>query len=464
MPYSAISELPDQIRELPAQRQRQWMAVWNSSYAACMKDEFSKASDCESEAFAKANGVIKGAEMGDQAWAVEQPFFVFMDAAKAFHAADFSQPMWIPFLPKPGKYQHPRYGEINVTSESNQMMVDSVKNNVYQENIPMDAEHETKLSGAVGWIKDMRLNEDGSADAFIEWTDRGVQLLAGGRFKYVSPEWFDAWRDPATSTVHRNVVAGGAITTRPFFKEKVLRALVASEDGDQILIDKEAFAEMKTCASCGKEFQGEGTMCAACADKKMTEDKNVPDPKDQPTLTLSEVETKIKEATEAVTAQFTEKISELTTKVEAAETLAASEKTAREAATTELASMKSADRKRRFSDLVAGRGGSNDGAPWAGDAEKNVAILEKMAETFGEDSDDFKAYIENQNAIAEQLKTALFTEHGTAARGGAQSDPERRLEELTKARMASDTTLTHAKAYAEVLASEEGQKLYSQIA
>jgi hypothetical protein len=522
MPYSAISELPDYIRKKPESTQRQWMAVWNSSYSACMKDG-GGASDCESGAFSRANGVIKGAEEAelddvtltalvtsehlrlekadsrvsyraasgsdkpcsscrfynsndlscsvvegaiDPTWACDlwteqmagnalpaasiddevgldwseveesSPFQVFV--AHAFATDDYSSPQWIPFLPTPGKYQHPTYGEINITKDFNTALVASVRDRIYQDNIPLDVEHETKLSGAVAWIKDMRVNANGSADAYVEWTDRGRALLKGGQFKYISPEWFSRWRDPASGKVHLNVIAGGAITTRPFFKEKVLRALVASETGAQIIE----------------------------SDK---EDISVPDP--TPTLTptppesytAAEVDEKIKSAQEEAAASFKEQMAGMATQLEAAEALAASEKTARETLATQLSEIQKANRHNKFVELVAGRGGSNDGAPWAGDAEKHVAFLEKLAEQFGEDNEVVVTYTEQQTAIAQQLaQSDAFKELGSSAR--AVSDPEKQLDALTKSHQAANPNLSFSEAQAAVLKTAEGVRLYEQMA
>lgn len=140
-------------------------------------------------------------------------------------------PSWIPVLPKPGSYRHPRYGQIDLTSERNAHFIDNFNQQVYQADIPIDAEHETKLSGALGYYRELRQNADGSVDARVEYTPRGQQLVSSGQFRYFSPELYDEWEDPATGSVHRDVLIGGAFTTRPFFKDPSLRPLplVASE-------------------------------------------------------------------------------------------------------------------------------------------------------------------------------------------------------------------------------------------
>src|SRR5690606_19362004 len=49
------------------------------------------------------------------------------------------------------------------------------------------------------------------------------------RFGYVSPEWYETWKEPTTGTVYQDVAIGAALTNRPFFK--TLRPLIASERG-----------------------------------------------------------------------------------------------------------------------------------------------------------------------------------------------------------------------------------------
>jgi hypothetical protein len=585
MPYESVDDLPDYIKSKPAKTQRQWMAVWNSSYAACMKDG-GGAAKCEGAAFARANGVIKGAEdsrtiiasdlsfdqvrellyaalhedeppilnpavvydcwvrdvyddycivskdnkLYKRAYVVsedkavlgapipvvehrayipvpatsamysEAPFQVFIKTS-IFDEDDFSKPQWIPFLPKPGKFTHPLYGEVIITAERNQELVDSVKNKVYQENIPLDIEHESKLSGAVGWIQDMRLNDDESGDAYVEWTDRGRALLKGGQFKYISPEWFPSWRDPVSGVVHQNVIAGGALTTRPFFKERVLRALVASEGGTEIIPGVEDFADgfrdfspeqrdemaksgvampdgsypipdedalSRAIQSIGRATNRAAVMAHIKKRAKalgktdvLPEDwsekeRHVAD-NEEKTYTAIEVDDKIKEATQP----FTEQMTALQGQLAEAQALAASEKTAREAIEGRLAESEKAERLRKFTDLIAGRGGESDGAPWAGDPEKHVAILERLTSQFGPNDEVVESYIEQQTAAAKQFKEAgLFKEFGTSA--PAISDPEKKLDSLAKAHAEKTPGMTFQQAYAEVLQTEEGKRLYGE--
>lgn len=383
----------------------------------------------------------------------EPSFRVFMEVSQAFGAGqDFSKPAWIPFLPVPGRYDHALYGEIIITPDSNRELVDSVKAHVYQTHIPIDAEHETKLSGAVGWLNDMRMNADGSADAFVEWTPRGQQLLADGAFKYVSPEWYSEWLEVATGKVHQNVVAGGAITTRPFFKEKVLRALVATEAGGTVIrkSDKEdtQVPDDKKTTAAAETPPADG---APKEPVKATEASDVT--KTAKTFSEAEVQalvaqTKADAITEASQA-YADQLKVVSDKADAS--------------TTALAEITKADRKRRFTEMVSGRGGQDDGAPWAGDAESHLSMLESLSEQFGEGEDSVTTkYIENQRAVAAQIKdSAVFKEFGSSASTDS-TDPDARLDALAKARQASDPSLNYAKAYNEILTTPEGSRLYNQ--
>lgn len=54
MPYTMAS-LPDNVKRLSEQKQRQWLSVWNSAFSRCEKDG---EGDCEASAFRQANGVV----------------------------------------------------------------------------------------------------------------------------------------------------------------------------------------------------------------------------------------------------------------------------------------------------------------------------------------------------------------------------------------------------------------------
>src|SRR5579884_3549329 len=152
-------------------------------------------------------------------------------------------PSWIPFLPPTGQL-----GSIAFNRERNREFVENFKRRVYQKHIPINAEHQTKLSGALGYIADMRLNDDGSADALMDWTERGRRLVEDGAFKYVSPEVYATWTDPATGRRFNNVIIGGALTNHPKFKSLTLEEHTMSTVTAEVLVkrattDPKAYAE-----------------------------------------------------------------------------------------------------------------------------------------------------------------------------------------------------------------------------
>lgn len=316
-------------------------------------------------------------------------------------------PEWIPFLPKPGTYAHPRYGDITITRERNARFVKNYKDGVYQDRLPIDAEHETKLSGAVGWVADMRQNDDGSADAKAEWTDRGRSFFQADRFRYFSPEWYDVWEDPATRIQHRDVAIGGALTTRPFFKAPALRPLFASEQ--RIIV---------------------------------TEGDTMPEQNTQSFAELQEQLNALKQENAALKS--------------ASETTATANKQLAE----QITKMQTDARTQRFTALIRGTGDSAHPHRWFGEVAQHVTVLESFAQAFGEDSPQFKAYVTQQQAVAAQIATSdAFRELGSDASGRPESawtQIERKASELR----AADPDLSIEQATAKAL--EQNPSLYRQ--
>lgn len=308
---------------------------------------------------------------------------------RLFNEHEFAEPPdWVPCLPKPGTFTHPSYGEISVTPDRNQRFVQNFKAGVYQSKLPVDAEHQLKTSGAVGWIADMRLNEDGSADAQVEWTDRGQSLIKADRYKYVSPEWYDKWTAPDTGSEYNDVLIGLALTTRPFFKEKALRPLVASERGlyttDEQVSNLATVIYLNQFSVIQREVE------------EMAEDKNA---KEQPQVTAVQF-TELQQKFSELEQRFAEAEAKRTEAVAAAQQYRESLDKANE----RVAALESSAQRKRFGEL------STD---WFGKSEDNVNMLVKLAQAFGEESAEFAAYVTQQSAVAEQVKQSnLFSEIG----------------------------------------------------
>lgn len=316
---------------------------------------------------------------------------------RMFLPARFSEaPEWIPYLPIPGQYKHPRLGNLDCSAERLGRFVENFNAHVYQERVPLDAEHETKVSGAVGWLTELRQNENGSVDAKVEWTERGRQLLAEDRFRYVSAEWYDTWTSPL-GEVFTDVIIGGAITTRPFFKESVLRPLAASEPTPT-----------------------EGSM----TDQKDATQATEP-------VALAELQTQLAE--------------------EKAARLAEVDKSAK--LTEEVRTMQAQGRRARFTEEVRGKSDANN-ILWFGETSAHVAHLEKLAVAFGEDSAEVKHYIDTNRASAQRVMASdAFKSKGSDARPEA-STAMGEIEALAAKLREADPKLTKEAAFASVVASE----------
>ncbi len=82
--------------------------------------------------------------------------------------------------------------------------------------LPFDMEHATEIKGPKGeeapayaWIDALRVNDDGSIDAHIEWTADGEAIVRGKKYRYYSPAFFNT----ADAQVTRLSSAG--LTNKP---------------------------------------------------------------------------------------------------------------------------------------------------------------------------------------------------------------------------------------------------------
>ncbi len=103
------------------------------------------------------------------------------------------------------------------------------------------------------------------------------------------------------------------------------------------------------------------------------------------------------------------------------------------------------------------------------DVAKELKHLGKVDDVAGEltvlkrntDEPTWKAYIERQRGIANQLKdSVLFKEMGTGDGEGAKG--EDKLVVLAKAAQKTDPKLTYEQAYSQVLKTDEGQAAYKE--
>src|SRR5215217_1668458 len=136
-------------------------------------------------------------------------------------SADVQIPDVIQVVPV-GKWDHPAYGEMEITSAHIAEFVRNFKDKVRLA-IPITQGHDNGMSGgelpAVGWFTDVEDRGVNGLWCGVRWTDEGVQLLQQRAFKYFSPEFYQDYEDPETRTKHGHVLVGGALTNKPYFKE-----------------------------------------------------------------------------------------------------------------------------------------------------------------------------------------------------------------------------------------------------
>lgn len=345
-----------------------------------------------------------------------QPWRLFIQSAPV-RAAE--PPATIPLLPKPGRYQHPAWGVIELTPERIANFVANINAKVYQDKIPIDAEHETKLSGAVGYFSAAVVNDDGSADAVVEWTDRGKALLEADAYQYVSPEWYEAWTDPAPGgATYRDVVIGLALTNNPFFKDKALRPLVARE----------------------------GTLYAPQATKEVgahvTESIFLPL---QPVAGKDRNVSDAQQMSEEVARQFTELNAKLAAETEARQAAESAAQTFAD----RIAKIEQAALVKSFVDEVRGRSDAND-IPYVGDVQYHVETLEALP------VERRAAYMERERAIAKAARAeaaGLFRELGSDAHAPADT-AEQAVATRAKA-IAAAEGITPEQAYVKAMSEPD---------
>lgn len=162
---------------------------------------------------------------------------VFQVDLRTFNEGE-DMPKEIQVLPV-GKWNHPSYGPIIITKEDIKIFKENFDKGIRRD-IPITEGHESfDEKPAVGWFVELIDKEDDGLFATVEWTEKGKTLLSDKAYKYFSPEFYSEYEDPETREIHENVLVGGALTNKPYFKE--LEAVVLSE---KVINNKLNFSDM----------------------------------------------------------------------------------------------------------------------------------------------------------------------------------------------------------------------------
>jgi DNA repair exonuclease SbcCD ATPase subunit len=136
-----------------------------------------------------------------------------------------------------GSFQHPKYGEFEITRAILAEMKLNADNRVRGIDIAFDYFHLSDES-ASGWPKLFELKEGGTELwATVDWTPRARKMLAEREVRYFSPDFAFEWTDPESGKKYYNVLFGGGLTNRPFVKE--MAAIVADETERETMTEKE---------------------------------------------------------------------------------------------------------------------------------------------------------------------------------------------------------------------------------
>jgi hypothetical protein len=367
---------------------------------------------------------------------------------------EFSE--WVQILPKPGKYVHPQYGELDLDKQAINRILKNFKELNYQSKLPIDTEHDEgrlKTQGAFGWIEDLRQATDGSVEAHVDWTDLGREAIANKRFRYMSADILPKFIDP-DGNEHKDVLRGAALCVRPFFKDKYMRPILATEDAVYAVSDElpEAGYQRMFRDRDGNYYF---TQYEPVGDEPTRLKEVTMSDKDTSAVKagMSEEEAKKLSEMEATVQTLTEANATLKTANEQMSTKLSEAETNNKQLSERVTAMEKEARKTRFEKTAA---------DFVGKTEDHVKFMEFIADKDekGEESEQLKAYVERERAIAEQVKASnLFSEFGHDKTGDAVT-AEAKLDAEAKKIQAAEPTLSYAQAYAKVM--EQQPKLYAE--
>jgi hypothetical protein len=219
MPYDIDDpDLPENVKKLPAVKRRQWVHVWNSAYDSCIEDG-GEAGECESEAYERANGVVKEGEMEGSAILFTELQSIVLEPGKPFDGVapgEFYDMWGRRTVIKPSslkRYLKNTKAAIEYTKAESGEVV----------GLPIDCYGHDNGDGA-GWIIDAFLESVTKPDGkkldvirFIgKWTEVGRELIEGGIRRMFSP----------TIDTDEEVVLGGSLTNWPATRDEQGKVLL----------------------------------------------------------------------------------------------------------------------------------------------------------------------------------------------------------------------------------------------
>lgn len=149
-----------------------------------------------------------------------------------------------------GMWEAPYHGDFMITPQDLQEYIQNFEADVRpsssKEGLPIDLDHDA--GEAAGWMTGLSAlpNDQGgwSLWADVSWTPMGQEKLAGGQYKFFSPEFCpEGYIDPeGEDDPCDNVLIGGGLTNRPLFKD--LQPLTANDASGKSSGLKSQFKQM----------------------------------------------------------------------------------------------------------------------------------------------------------------------------------------------------------------------------
>jgi len=112
-----------------------------------------------------------------------------------------------------GKFDHPKYGDLDISLDFLQSLVDNFENNTLNRDVSFDWNHDRKEASA--WLRGLSIIDDVLVGS-VEFTKKGKESVEGGEYGYFSVEYDEDYEDPESGETHGPVLMGGALTNRPF--------------------------------------------------------------------------------------------------------------------------------------------------------------------------------------------------------------------------------------------------------
>lgn len=192
-----------------------------------------------------------------------------------------------------------RYGTVNVTKRMLSEMVKNFKAGVRGIDLMIDYSHDTG-GEAAGWITNLELSEDGlELWANVSWTPSGRVALEEKKFRYVSADFDQNYKDNESMKAHGIVLLGAALTNRPVIKKMKSTTQLGEKPMDEII------KKLMAMLGITDESQLESKVSSLLSEKKMMGDKvgEIEAEKKQLSEDLKATNTKLSEANEKISRQ-----------------------------------------------------------------------------------------------------------------------------------------------------------------